>query len=787
MAPADFSAAGCRRQISAIIEFSRDLLSKLPTSCDSSLANTLLTDLTNRITAVKGLSQASFTIPPPIVKDLKDVGRKLWNRCIRERRRRDDVLTSPSRSRLLVQMRVFAFLVHVLAREGSGAKREDTEEEIAYMADLALTLMRVCIEESELDGARLGESRAADYVGRLKLVNQGVADSPQQRRREAKYFTMRCALSKADEVLRNLDSASAEQLADTFEHIGSSLSSKGDHNAALKWLRRAHTVISAQEIERLSTGGLELRMSIYHDLIQTLLEMGSPENVEEADNLVSLLPCGNADWIGKTVVRRAWMGTMEAEDSNAPTELIQLLERIFGDVGPCSADVTAAVHSLLWKKLDTTYTKKQYKASELWCQAALHRIFSNSGEASKGKFGRRLMLCAISCSDMEATQSAFYSLPKTVQDDPLTREAQHVGDKICTLAALKAATEAFSSGDSSVANLPAALRCTIRLIHSIETEGSEGGGQVPEHVEDLCNAFEKAAEHAKQGLRDEHGNKVFTVAELEWFRKNAYNVGEACREEVADQDLMAMRCHFVLAASCVSQARTEDKVNEQLQRYMEARQHVAAFDELLEGHFRDSNSSSRDDQVVTDMMGKLSALFVFDFEGAICLKSWDDLGQIIRKAKACKDDLMYKAMGDFVYATMRLIINEIFALEQFDSQKLAKYMHCMYQAILPLDDSLALQVVEQALQIAREGSQTDIGCAMQMQRPFPAEELDWIITTTFNHAIDVFSRGDKALCECWALKALELAEHMQDGGDMRDLLRERVVKLGFSPRVDHDG
>ncbi|KAM5343083.1 hypothetical protein ACJ41O_014049 [Fusarium nematophilum] len=646
-----------------------DLLSKLPTSCDSSLANTLLTDLTNRITAVKGLSQASFTIPPPIVKDLKDVGRKLWNRCIRERRRRDDVLTSPSRSRLLVQMRVFAFLVHVLAREGSGAKREDTEEEIAYMADLALTLMRVCIEESELDGARLGESRAADYVGRLKLVNQGVADSPQQRRREAKYFTMRCALSKADEVLRNLDSASAEQLADTFEHIGSSLSSKGDHNAALKWLRRAHTVISAQEIERLSTGGLELRMSIYHDLIQTLLEMGSPENVEEADNLVSYV---------------------ESEIGDKPLILhwrLEVLQKSPGEVFDTNA-----------------------------CASILRR-----------------MVRSLDLSDA------------------------------------------------------AALRCTIRLIHSIETEGSEGGGQVPEHVEDLCNAFEKAAEHAKQGLRDEHGNKVFTVAELEWFRKNAYNVGEACREEVADQDLMAMRCHFVLAASCVSQARTEDKVNEQLQRYMEARQHVAAFDELLEGHFRDSNSSSRDDQVVTDMMGKLSALFVFDFEGAICLKSWDDLGQIIRKAKACKDDLMYKAMGDFVYATMRLIINEIFALEQFDSQKLAKYMHCMYQAILPLDDSLALQVVEQALQIAREGSQTDIGCAMQMQRPFPAEELDWIITTTFNHAIDVFSRGDKALCECWALKALELAEHMQDGGDMRDLLRERVVKLGFSPRVDHDG
>lgn len=58
-----------------------------------------------------------------------------------------------------------------------------------------------------------------------------------------------------------------------------------------------------------------------------------------------------------------------------------------------------------------------------------------------------------------------------------------------------------------------------------------------------------------------------------------------------------------------------------------------------------------------------------------------------------------------IYATLRLIINEIFELENFDSQRLAKYLRCMFQAILPLDDGLTLEVVDQALQIAREGGQ----------------------------------------------------------------------------------
>lgn len=108
---------------------------------------------------------------------------------------------------------------------------------------------------------------------------------------------------------------------------------------------------------------------------------------------------------------------------------------------------------------------------------------------------------------------------------------------------------------------------------------------------------------------------------------------------------MAMRCHFVMAAAIVSNARTEDKVDEALQRYLEVRQHVAIFDGLFENHFQ-STLAARNARVYTDLTAKMSTLFVFDFEGAICLKNWDDLGQIIRKARVCKDEKIYKAMGD---------------------------------------------------------------------------------------------------------------------------------------------
>lgn len=108
---------------------------------------------------------------------------------------------------------------------------------------------------------------------------------------------------------------------------------------------------------------------------------------------------------------------------------------------------------------------------------------------------------------------------------------------------------------------------------------------------------------------------------------------------------MAMRCHFVMAAAIVSNARTEDKVDEALQRYLEVRQHVAIFHGLFENHFQ-STLAARNARVYTDLTAKMSTLFIFDFEGAICLKNWDDMGQIIRKARVCKDETMYKAMGD---------------------------------------------------------------------------------------------------------------------------------------------
>ncbi|KAF5612675.1 transcription factor [Fusarium subglutinans] len=828
-------------------EFASDLYSKLPTSCDSSSTDVLLSDLNHHITTANLLAESRIAPPLEVSRNLKDIGRKLWNECIKERRKRDSLLQSASRTQLLVRTRVLAFLAHALAREHRRGKRRDNLEEMIYMMGLSLTLARVCVESSDLDGALLSMAKAADYIDRLKKIdNLTTEDRAHVQKMEAEYLTMRCALSwkqgrldvaehmyaKADDLLHNLDPTSAEHLADTFHGIGGDLLSRGDNEMALKWLRRALDLINDQALERLSTEGLELRISIHHELIQALLATGSQDGLQEAEDIVShveseigdkpvvlhwrleilqrspsevfnadacasilrrmirsldlsdaglgfllhgiselrmrgprlaiglmdelllrkLMPSRNIDWIGKAIVRRVWMGTMEADASVSVTDLNQTLDQLVQEAGQCDLEASTAALSLIWKKLDTTYSKKQYKESQLWCQAALHSIFANSGEACQGKFSRRLVLCATSCSDAEAALSAFHSMPRSIQDEPLTR---YLMFRVSLL------NWDHDLGRQCVEFLGVRSGFYIRLSRKRVAKETQ-----------VLNLRKKLAEFLKGGMW--HLIRIFRacLAFVDCYSSDLPS------EDDTDLRLMSVRCHFVVAAALISQARTGDKVDEQLQQYLETRRHISEFDTLFDAQFRNDPKS----QIYPDLLAKLSTLFVFDFESAVCLKSWDDLGQIIRKARICKNEMMYKAIGDcllrseasgsVVYGTMRLIINEIFSLEQFDNQQLAKYMRCMFQAILPLDDNLAFQVVEQAVQIAREGS--------QMRKPFPAEDLDWIIATTFNHAIDILARGDKDLCQQWAMKALDLTEYMDDNGDIRDVLRERVVKLGLS-------
>ncbi|KAJ4857691.1 meiosis protein SPO22/ZIP4 like domain-containing protein [Trichoderma breve] len=947
MAPDDLASAGRIRKARSFVEFAAALQSKLSDSLDKENIDLLLADTSHHVQLIHNAAPSGLTgpLPPKLAKDVERHGRDLWNLCVRLKRERD-TSDSMDKAKLLLKARSLAFSMLELGRSAGRAK-EDTGAEVAYLMSLSLTLGKHCVEDSDLDSARLALQKTAELIERLKAAPLDASDVREQSERtklDAEYLAMRTALSwkedrldvaehmfgKIDAIRPTLDPRSAEIIADTLQHIGFDLASKGDHSMAVKWLKRAYDIINHQALDQLSSKGLELRLAICQGLVWGLLDIGSPECVQEANSLIEyieseigdkpivlhwrlellqkapgeifdidayssilhrmvrsfdysdasfyfllhhikslreknhrlarglldelllqhIISSKNSEWIGKTVVRRVWMSTVDETNSiEALVDLQKLLDKVSDALSePLECDIAGAAHSVIWSKLDSILFNENYEAAEAWCSIALHRIFMSSGEANLGKFSRKRVICALRSNDTEKARQILHSMSENSKNHILTRylafkvslidwdhelgsesirhlsrlsdspqgrdvlyacirEAQQAGDKLCTLTALQAITESWTTDQETPSNLTSILRCSIRLIHLIEEKGSENeaGPQSIAYAEDLCHIFEKAAEQANQHPKDGEGNTVFTIPELHWFRKNAYNMGVAkcdtwellhiirifttclafstCypkdlpSSEATDIAMMDLRCHFVIAAALVSLARKEDRVEEQLQYYLQVRHHMDKFYAILET----DTDEIMDESTAADLNAKLSTLFVFDFEAAVVLRDWDGLNEIVRKAKPCRDEVMYKAMGDCVlrskapgkalFSAMRLIINEIFELEEFDYEKLAKYIRCMFQAILGLDDTAALQLVDQAIQIAREGKETG--------NQLPSAELEWLVATSFNHAIDYYARGEEEPCHRWALKAMHLAEYIDDGGLLRDTLQEKFAKLQF--------
>lgn len=113
----------------------------------------LVTDLGHHLQAMASLPrphQGAWSPPAAMAKNLERQGRVLWNLCIRVKRDGGSaVAPSPGRAKLLVTARAFAFDMLELGRL-SGRHRRHAEADASYLLNLALTLARICLAESEV-------------------------------------------------------------------------------------------------------------------------------------------------------------------------------------------------------------------------------------------------------------------------------------------------------------------------------------------------------------------------------------------------------------------------------------------------------------------------------------------------------------------------------------------------------------------------------------------------------------------------------------------------------------
>lgn len=182
----------------------------------------------------------------------------------------------------------------------------------------------------------------------------------------------------------------------------------------------------------------------------------------------------------------------------------------------------------------------------------------------------------------------------------------------------------------------------------------------------VATAVHKSPENAS-------GKKLFDVRELEWFCQNSYNLGlkhagdwslrsvvqilTACvniiqafpndigAEVAADLSLKSIFCNFLISSALVALARSQDNLEKQLQDYLIMRKHIMAADSDIQERME---SQSLDEVASRDLLNKLALLLAFDFEAALALKCWQDLGEIVLKASACQSLESFKTMADCI-------------------------------------------------------------------------------------------------------------------------------------------
>lgn len=66
---------------------------------------------------------------------------------------------------------------------------------------------------------------------------------------------------------------------------------------------------------------------------------------------------------------------------------------------------------------------------------------------------------------------------------------------------------------------------------------------------------------------------------------------------------------------------------------------------------------------------------------------------------------------------------------------------------------------------------------------YPATELEWLATTSFNHAVDYYIQENDGKSKEWGEKALKLAQWAEDDGELRDLLMEKWSGLRWGDEV----
>ncbi|KAL9090275.1 MAG: hypothetical protein Q9159_002080 [Coniocarpon cinnabarinum] len=520
------------------------------------------------------------------------------------------------------------------------------------------------------------------------------------------------------------------------------------------------------------------------------------------------------------------------------TPITDLLERFTDSIG-CSLSSTAthAAQTIFWKLVDTFTEHGQRDQAEKLCRLLLHPAFEQAGQFNRGKIQRRLIMMAMGSEGTARAVQLYNELPIETRSNPLTQylryriairehdqvsalealqricdtsmardatllyacvlEAQASGDRRQAIAALREVTRKFNYGAPNGVHLPALLRCTARLLVS---ELSSNASNTADLITELCTLFCGAATQARtEHSRDEQSSKVvqFTNTEVQWFLRNAYNLSVShFGEWTSEQTSALLECCQIFGdlAQKLDQTNDHERTRRMIvvdgllsqclvQMARQAQDHELALQEYAEVRKQVDRLRQAQEQAVkggTHFEAIWSRLLCHDFEACIQLRLLDPLVKIVREASVAGVDILGKlaemllACDVSQSATVTTLEAIIEASPPSSIASAARWIRILYHlcttSSFPDSEQKAGAMLHQASRLAERAPPN---------AQYPAEELEWLATTTFNRAVDAYCSSDEEACRARVEEALNIANQLagRDGGRLRDAMVKRASGL----------
>jgi hypothetical protein len=192
---------------------------------------------------------------------------------------------------------------------------------------------------------------------------------------------------------------------------------------------------------------------------------------------------------------------------------------------------------------------------------------------------------------------------------------------------------------------------------------------------------------------------------------------------ISDLPYRRVLCQYLCSSLCIEIARLEGNLEQQLNYYKIARNHIAMFRKSF------GRVAKRPEREVIDAKQRLATLVVYDFEAATRLKDWEVLIDLVEEGitmeTECENvierfsDLIIgcNAPEKTVTQVLQHIVNYMISSQARDTTKLARWIRFLVQYSLVRDLKTAEGLLVQAIELARDA---------QADGTYPDEEIQWL-------------------------------------------------------------